>query len=184
MTSVEKNELDSNSVEKGVVKTIDFNSLHSGASAHAHPKADDELHFDERENDGVKRLLTQRHVQMYVCTLSFILCRLPSSSGSHRIAVSQSVHKSDGEEFLIQIQSLDRWYHWYWSLPWIRVCASALWSSRHVDCESISSHMLSIDSTPLGVHNGRNRCIFLTLCCIRDDKCMLLLVVTSFLGHC
>lgn len=70
MASVEKHDLDSSSVEKGAAQTIDFNSLHSGASAHAHPKADDELHFDERENDGVKRRLNQRHVQMYVCTLS------------------------------------------------------------------------------------------------------------------
>lgn len=72
MTSVEKTQLDSSSVEKGVVNTIDFNSLHSGASARAHPKADDELHFDERENDGVKRRLNQRHVQMYVCTHSLL----------------------------------------------------------------------------------------------------------------
>lgn len=68
MSSVEKKELDSNSVEKGVGKPIDFSSLHSGTSPQAYPKADEELHFDERENDGVKRLLNQRHVQMFVYT--------------------------------------------------------------------------------------------------------------------
>lgn len=70
MSSEEKKELDSSSVEKGAGKAIDFNSLHSRTSPQAYPKADDELHFDERENDGVKRLLTQRHVQMFVYTLS------------------------------------------------------------------------------------------------------------------
>ena len=71
MASVEKKELDSSSVEKGSGgKPLDFSSLHSGASPQAYPKADDELHFDERENDGVKRLLNQRHVQMFVYTRS------------------------------------------------------------------------------------------------------------------
>ena len=68
MSSTDKKDLDSSSVEKGTGdgKAIDFTTLHSGALPHAYPKADDELHFDERENDGVKRLLNQRHVQMFV----------------------------------------------------------------------------------------------------------------------
>src|SRR5258706_16377244 len=44
------------------------------------------------------------------------------------------VHKSDGD--LLLIQSPDRWYHRYWSLPWFRACACALWSSWHVTRES------------------------------------------------
>jgi hypothetical protein len=72
MSSTEKKEGDSSSVEKGAGagKPIDFGSLHSGTSPNAYPKADDDLHFDERENDGVKRLLNQRHVQMFVLTYS------------------------------------------------------------------------------------------------------------------
>jgi len=71
MSSTDKKDLDSSSVEKGAAeKAIDFTSLHSGALAHAYPKADDEFHFDERENDGVKRVLNQRHVQMFVLTHS------------------------------------------------------------------------------------------------------------------
>ncbi len=70
MSTEEKKELDSSSVEKGAGNATDFNSLHTRTSPHAYPKADDELHFDERENDGVKRLLNQRHVQMFVYTLS------------------------------------------------------------------------------------------------------------------
>ena len=69
MASVEKKDPDAGSVEKGAGgQPIDFSSLHSGASPQAYPKADDDLHFDERENDGVKRLLNQRHVQMFVYT--------------------------------------------------------------------------------------------------------------------
>jgi len=75
MSSVEKK---ASLVEKGVGETVDFNSLHSGTEARAHPRADDELHFDERENDGVKRQLNQRHVQMYVYTHS-----LPSYVAYH-----------------------------------------------------------------------------------------------------
>jgi hypothetical protein len=66
MSSVEKKELDHGSVEKAAGKAIDFNSLHSGTSPHPQPKPSDDLHFDEQENDGVKRLLNQRHVQMFV----------------------------------------------------------------------------------------------------------------------
>jgi hypothetical protein len=68
----EKKEHDSSSVEKGGAGSTDVNSLHSGRLGHSHPKADDDMHFDERENDGVKRQLNQRHVQMYVYPLSFM----------------------------------------------------------------------------------------------------------------
>ena len=75
MSTSDKKELDGSSVEKGTGKTIDFTSLHSGALPHTYPQADDELHFDERENDGVKRLLNQRHVQMFVLhSLSLSSC--------------------------------------------------------------------------------------------------------------
>jgi amino acid permease len=74
MSSLEgQKELD---VEKAVAKNIDFNSLHSGTSAPKTSDADD-LHFDERENDGVQRRLKQRHVQMYVDPLSFIHVAYP-----------------------------------------------------------------------------------------------------------
>jgi len=70
MAYVEKKERDSSSDDREAARPTDFNTLHSGRWENAHPKADDDLHFDERENDGVKRLLNQRHVQMFVYTHS------------------------------------------------------------------------------------------------------------------
>lgn len=82
-----------------------------------------------------------------------------------------SMHKSDGDQSLIPIRSLDRWYHWYWPFPWIRFCASALRSSWHVDCEFISPYLLAQLKYCPGLLNGRDRHICLTLCCVRDDEC-------------
>lgn len=94
-----------------------------------------------------------------------------------------SVHKPNGDRPLIQ--SLDCWYHRYWSFPWFRVCARALWSPRHVDCKSLHHLRATISrivyATLPGVRDGGNRCVFLTLCCLRDDECMFLVI--SFFGQ-